>query len=252
MTTNFAARAHFNNYDPSSFGWPHRVPDLVPFTFKGVNFGTCARDVHGLFVALLTELEPHIPGGIAFGPKDDWAYSATDDLPDGSWSFHRYGIAFDLNWRENPMGNYANNPNAGDKGAIPYKWAADIARKYGCEYGGSWSGGPNRLGFKDYMHFECHLSPADARAVKPPAPPADLLEWIMSLPGAPKGLTYSKLVDDIAAASAVKVWTVDAVPAPIDPNTGKVDPKNPTWAPGSYFRAVLNRLAALAPKAGSK
>lgn len=162
-----ADKAFFGNYDPSSFGW--RIePDLVPFTFDGVNFGRCARDVLPVFVALLTELEPHIPGGISFGPADDWAYSATDELPDGSPSFHHYGVAFDLNWRENPMGNYTNNPDAGQKGAIPYQWANDIATKHGCEYGGSWSGGPNRLGFKDYMHFECHLSPADARAVKPP------------------------------------------------------------------------------------
>lgn len=165
----YAPHAHFNNYGPSSYGW-WIEPDLVPFTFKGVNFGQCARAVLPVFTAVLTELEPIIPGGIAFGPHDDWAYSATDELPDGSPSFHHYGIAFDLNWRENPMGNYANNPLAGQKGAIPTDKANAIARKYGCEYGGYWSGGPNRLGFKDYMHFECHLSPDVARTVKPLVP----------------------------------------------------------------------------------
>ncbi len=139
--TDYSALARFGNYSPNTYGW--RIePDLVPFVFKGVNFGQCARDVLPVFLGLLTELEPVIPGG----------------------------IAFDLNWRVNPMGNYTNNPNAGQTGAIPYAQAVAIARKYGCEYGGSWSGGANRLGFKDYMHFECHLTPAQARTVKPPTP----------------------------------------------------------------------------------
>jgi hypothetical protein len=163
----YADQAHFGNYDPSSFGWPHQVPDLVPFSFDGTNFGQCARAAHGVFTAILTELVPHIPGGINFGPHDDWAYSTTDDLPDGSWSFHRYGIAFDLNWAHNPMGTYSTNPDAGQQGAIPHDIASAIAHKYGCEYGGDWSGGEGHRGFKDYMHFEVHLSPVAARAVQP-------------------------------------------------------------------------------------
>jgi hypothetical protein len=178
--SDYSAQAHFGNYDPSSFGWPHAVPDLVPLVFDGVNFGQCARDVHPVFVALLTELVPLIPGGISFGAHDDWAYSTTDDLPDGSWSFHRYGLAFDLNWIENPMGTYSTNPDAGMAGAIPHAAASAIATKYGCEYGGDWSGGDGHTGFKDYMHFECHLSPDVARTVKtlaaPPAPALTIQE----------------------------------------------------------------------------
>jgi len=182
MSVDLESKAHFGNYNPYSFGWKIE-PNLVPFTFKGVNFGQCAAEVHDIFIALLTELEPIIPGGIAFGPHDDWAYSSTDELPDGSPSFHHFGIAFDLNWRENPMGNYANNPDASQKGAIPTQKAIAIARKYGCEYGASWSGGPNRLGFKDYMHFECHLDRSVAKAFKfvPPAPVDPFLETIMAL-----------------------------------------------------------------------
>lgn len=170
---SLAMQAHFGNYNPATIGWS-RSPDLVPLEFGGTNFGQCARQAHGVFTAILTELVPHIPGGIAFGPHDDWAYSATDDLPDGSWSFHHYGIAFDLNWRENPMGTYSSNPDAGQTGAIPHALATQIAEKYGCEYGGDWSGGDGHAGFKDFMHFECHLSPAVAATVTVP-----ILEFIM-------------------------------------------------------------------------
>lgn len=161
---SYADQAYFNNYDPSSFGWPRGGP-LVPFSFAGSTFGQCARDVKNVFTAVLTELVPHIPGGINFGPHDDWAYSATDDLAGGRWSFHHYGIAFDLNWLEDPMGDYSTNPDAGRRGSIPHAAASAIAHKYGCEYGGDWSGGEGHRGFKDYMHFECHLSPSVARTV---------------------------------------------------------------------------------------
>jgi hypothetical protein len=84
--------------------------------------------------------------------------------------FHRYGLAIDLDWSKDPMGTYASNPLEGQQGAIPHEAAHRIARKYGCEWGGDWSGGQGVTGFKDYMHFEVHLSPDDARNVKPLTP----------------------------------------------------------------------------------
>lgn len=154
MSTTLADAAHFGDYNPTDFGWPHTVPDLVPLTFDGVSFGSCARDAHGVFMALLTELVPHIQDGLHAGSCG--GYSTTDDLPDGSWSFHRYGIAIDINWNVNKMGV----PNAATgKYAIPHKIASQIAHKYGCEYGGDWTNP------KDWMHFEVHLSPQVARAV---------------------------------------------------------------------------------------
>lgn len=191
--TDLAAKAHFDNYDPSSFGWPHDVPDLVPFEFAGVNFGQCARAAHGVLTAVLTELVPHLKGGLHAGRC--WAYSTTDDLPDGSWSFHRYGLAMDVNWDVNPMGTYSVNPDTGERGSIPHDAASAIATKYGCEYGGDWSGGDWHTGFKDYMHFECHLSPADARLVQPDT---DLLEEIMSLDR--NSDDYKQFLDDVAHA----------------------------------------------------
>ena len=154
---SYASDAHFNNYDPSGFGWP-RQADLVPLSFNGVNFGQCARAAHPVFMALLGELVPHIPGGLKAGSC--WAYAATDDLPDGSWSFHHYGIAIDVNWNVNHMGN--NIPDASGQYAIPRAAATAIAHKYGCEWGGNWLGG-----FHDDMHFEIHLTPAQAAAVTP-------------------------------------------------------------------------------------
>lgn len=156
---SLAAQAHFGDYTPTDFGWPHQVPDLVPLQFDGVSFGSCARDAHGVFTALLTELVPHIKGGLHAGSCG--AYSTTDDLPDGSWSFHRYGIAIDVNWNVNKMGV----PRAArGRYAIPHKIASQIARKYGCEYGGDWTNP------KDWMHFEIHLSPQVARTVTADSP----------------------------------------------------------------------------------
>jgi D-alanyl-D-alanine carboxypeptidase-like protein len=159
LSTSYAAQAQFGNYDPSSFGWP-RQADLVPFSFAGVNFGQCARAALPVFTALLTELVPHIKGGLKAGSC--WAYAATDDLPDGSWSFHHFGIGMDVNWNVNHMGN--DIPDATGDYAIPRGIATELARKYGCEWGGNWLGG-----FHDNMHFEIHLSPARAAAVKIPS-----------------------------------------------------------------------------------
>jgi D-alanyl-D-alanine carboxypeptidase-like protein len=151
----YADLAHFNNYNPESFGWPKNV-DLVPFEFDGINFGQCARTFEPQLRAFLTEFVPHIQGGLVSGKC--WAYSATDDLPDGSWSFHHFGIAADLNWNVNHMGN--NIPDATGKYAIPRHEATIIATKYGMEWGGNWLGG-----FHDNMHFEGHLSPTNAAKV---------------------------------------------------------------------------------------
>jgi hypothetical protein len=168
--TSYASQAHFNNYDAPSFGWSQGIPPLVPFSFGGTNFGQVARDAAPVFTALLTELVPHIPGGINFGPHDDWGFATTDDLAGGVWSFHHRGLAIDLNWNDNPMfDGDGPNPHAGEKGAIPHALASTIATKYGCEYGGDWNG------FKDYMHFEVHLSPSIARTVKLIIPPQEAL-----------------------------------------------------------------------------
>lgn len=174
---SYASEAHFNNYDPASFGWSRNY-DLVPFVFGGVNFGQVARAAKPVFTALLTELVPHIPGGLK--PGKCWGWSATDDLAGGVWSFHHYGIAIDINWNKNVMGS--PTPGVGQY-AIPHDIASKIATKYGCEYGGDWSAP------KDWMHFEIHLAPADARDVRlfgkpPPFKPKPIIAPVV-VPPAP-------------------------------------------------------------------
>ena len=159
---DYSDKAKFGNYAPWTFGWNKRDPLnnsslLVPFGHSGAYFGLMHKDVVGLFNALLDELVPLIPGGIAQN-VDDGCYNPNSVTESGTRSFHTYAIAIDINWQDNPM---YQNIKTGD-GVVPDK-AAAIARKYGCEWGGSW------ITPKDRMHIECHLPPAVARTVQPEA-----------------------------------------------------------------------------------
>lgn len=184
MSNEPAHSAHIGDYWPPDFGWsnggandPEQHSDqLVPLTFDGVSFGDCHKDAHALFTALLGELVPHIEGGLRAGSCG--CYNPRSIAASGTRSFHSWGIAIDVNWDVNPMGTYLSNPNAGKPGSIPHAICSQIAKKYGCEYGGDWDGGDGHSGFKDYMHIEIHLSPTDARKVTPTQ--TDPLEEIMS------------------------------------------------------------------------
>lgn len=82
----------------------------------------------------------------------------------------------------------------------------------------------------DYNHI---LDPA----LTPGANPFDLLEWIMSLPGTPAGLTFQQFLD----AVALRVLHLDAIPNPsADPNAVKA---NPTWTLASYQEQLYKRQA---------
>lgn len=229
MTTDYAARAHFNDYWPPDFGWGGRLdPEvhadmLVPFHHSNVNFGQVHKYAAELFTVLLDELVPHIDGGLVAGKC--WGYSTTDNLPDGTRSFHSFGLAIDVNWHVNHMGT--NIPDAHGKGAIPRGPATAIAHALGIEWGGNWRGG-----YHDNMHFECHLSPADARQVRlTQSPTTDPLEeTIMALYGskaefetALRGIVHDEVNAALAAGVTVKnmqAW---------DDNDGKPgrDPHNP-------------------------
>jgi hypothetical protein len=154
---SIASQAHFGSYSPNVFGWPHHEPtNLVDLDFDGVHIGRVAAQAHGVFMSVLTDLVPLIPGGLYAGKCG--AYSTTDDLPDGSWSFHHYGIAIDLNWQVNVMGR-STRPTG--RYALPAATSA-IARKWGCEWGGDWTYP------KDWMHIEVHLTPQVAATIKAP------------------------------------------------------------------------------------
>lgn len=154
--------ARFNNYSPESFGWggsfdPKLNPEvLVPFTYKGARFGQMHKYVVGLFTALLDELVPHIAGGL-LAHNDEGCYNPKSVTVGGTRSFHTYGIAIDVNWVDNPMG--AKHRPTGPNALPPI--TSQIARDYGCEWGGDWSYP------QDWMHIECHLPPSEAHKVLP-------------------------------------------------------------------------------------
>ncbi len=158
--TKLADLAHWKDYNPVDFGWGGEFDpeahgnQLTPLVVDGVSFGSCHIAAHGLFVAFVTELARHIQGGLHAGSCG--CYSTTDNLPDGSRSFHSYGIAVDVNWNVNHMGNYI--PDAKGEWAVPRAAATTLALKYGLEWGGNWQDG-----YHDNMHFEVHLSPSIAR-----------------------------------------------------------------------------------------
>ncbi|WP_375490212.1 M15 family metallopeptidase [uncultured Jatrophihabitans sp.] len=162
--TDYAHLAHFGNYNPASFGWggendPVKHPHLlVPFHFDGAYYGLMHRDAVPVFTAVFTELVPHIPGGVKYLDKhhDEGCFNNRSKTTGGGRSFHGYGIATDTNWDDNPM---YGTPHHGRPGVMP-AITHEIARKYGCEWGGDWSYP------QDWMHIEIHLSPGNAAKVR--------------------------------------------------------------------------------------
>jgi len=155
-----ASKAHFGVYNPADIGWggshdPEAHSNLLkPFSFNGVTFGPMHVDVHGLFAALLAELVPKIEGGLVAGTCG--CYNPSSKTVGGDRSFHTYAIAIDVNWNANPM--YRKSHPTGPH-TLPLA-TSGIAKAFGCEWGGDWSYP------QDWMHIECHLSPAAARTVK--------------------------------------------------------------------------------------
>lgn len=79
--------------------------------------------------------------------KEVLAFSWRTVASTNKMSIHSYGTAIDLNWSDNP-GTYTG----GSVKDSPYKITnkiANIWKKYGFDWGGSWNGN-----YKEYMHFE--------------------------------------------------------------------------------------------------
>jgi D-alanyl-D-alanine carboxypeptidase-like protein len=203
-TTSYADLAQFGNYSPASIGWggehdPMAHPELlVPFSFAGASFGRMHRDAVPFFTAILTELVPLIPKGIA-GDNDEGCYNAGSVTVGGDRSFHTYGIAIDINWQHNPM--YAASRPTGPYALPPA--TSRIVHKYGGEWGGDWSYP------QDWMHIECHLNPAQARAVKSTTKMGDAMT-----PEQMKAL-YKHIDDRFDALSAGLVRRLDGVITPL-------------------------------------
>lgn len=139
--------------DPSSFGWQHNGP-MEPLVFQGKNFGQVAAGTGPLWQGLLTDIVPHIPGGLN-NFQGCYADRQNVNSP-GRLSFHAYGLACDVNYNVNANGSdpaFLTGPHV-----IPIVQAQQAAAKWGMEWGGDW-------GFPDPMHFELHLSPEQVRQV---------------------------------------------------------------------------------------
>lgn len=157
---------HYNDYWPPDFGWdvggpldPFAHPDvIVPFEFEGQKMYSTHRDAVGLWHVFFRLLVPSIKGGL--NAAKTGSYNPDSKLPDGSRSFHTWGIAMDVNWDVNHMGQ--DIPDAHGYHAVPRHQATTIADLLGLEWGGNWGGG-----YHDDMHFESHLPPSVARQIQP-------------------------------------------------------------------------------------
>lgn len=143
---------HFDVYNPAAFGWTPDRSQIVPYSYDGVAFPS---GVHRLakpaFDGLIAKLlqEGMIPGGLA--DPGCWGYEYRPVTGNtAGLSFHAYGLALDINA---PQNGYVADGSVGQHSIRDA--AGPLARSMGFEWGGSWTSP------KDYMHFECHLSPAE-------------------------------------------------------------------------------------------
>ena len=133
-------------------GWGQGWPRNRSSEMKG------ARTLHGQTVMVHREIQPivqhlfneierrgyfiHKPGQI----KDDWGYANRPIRGRNVASNHSWGLAFDIDATQYPMGTRKNPP----------RWIIDLIESYGFEWGGTW----NR---PDPMHFEFAGSITEAR-----------------------------------------------------------------------------------------
>lgn len=117
-----------------------------------------ARTLHGQTVMVHREIQPivqhlfheierrgyliHRPGQI----KDDWGYANRPVRGRQNPSNHSWGLAFDIDATQYPMGTRSNPP----------RWIIDLIESYGFEWGGRWKR-------PDPMHFEFAGSLTEAR-----------------------------------------------------------------------------------------
>lgn len=157
---------HRMNYYPPSYGWAyggnldpmHNPQMLVPMSFDGHTFYQTHRYALGLWRVFFKLLVPSIKGGLNHAKTG--SYNPASKLPDGSRSLHTLGIAMDVNWDVNHMGQ--NIPDAHGYHAVPRHQATTIAELLGLEWGGNWLGG-----YHDNMHFEIHLPPHITHRIQP-------------------------------------------------------------------------------------
>jgi D-alanyl-D-alanine carboxypeptidase len=137
---------------PDDLGWGSPCPTSKITTFRAGGIAlTAHRDAAPIFGAFIEDIVSRgypVAGDI----RDDWGYNCRRISGSNSWSWHAWGLAIDLNALKNPMGPSLITD-------MP-AWIDEVAAKYGIFWGGNF----NRR--KDAMHFELHLTPAQAAKVR--------------------------------------------------------------------------------------
>jgi hypothetical protein len=140
--------------DAQARGWGPPCPEASTTIIHAgdVGFGfKVHKRVARIFTAFLNELVER--GYSLKGPvRDDWAYACRhiDNDPSKGWSNHAWGLAVDINARDNPQ----RSPLTTDMPSWVQE-AGPLMAKYGLRWGGTFS-------TPDPMHFEFMGTPADA------------------------------------------------------------------------------------------
>lgn len=110
-----------------------------------------------------------------------------------------------------------------------YAWSGGHVSEYAALY--QWHNGQHLAGAE--VDF-CEIRDAAALGYHPNPGPT-LLEWIVTLPGAPQNLTYEQFLTDLAT----KVWHIDIIPNPSGDEAAVK--ANPTWEPASVLEQLYKR-----------
>jgi hypothetical protein len=136
---------------PEDRGWgpPCPADRIVSFRAGGISL-TAHEDAAPLFAAFVTAVVNR--GYRVDRVADDWGYNCRQIRGSDTMSYHAWGLAIDLNATQNPMGTQLITD-------MP-SWIDELAAEYGLFWGGNF----NRR--KDAMHFECHLTHAEAKELR--------------------------------------------------------------------------------------
>jgi hypothetical protein len=152
---------HFDTNLPSGYGWGPASKNgehIVPFTYKGHKFYNGVRaEAAPWFIALLDLVVPKINGGLyqahATPSVDDgmWGWEYRVSRNSGALSVHSWGLCIDINAVQNPNGVI---PPDGGRFVLGSDIQAAVRSM----------GGLHGRGWKDNMHIECKLDPAELAA----------------------------------------------------------------------------------------
>jgi hypothetical protein len=155
---------YFDSQDPAAWGWPRgAAARIVPFTYRGHDFPAGVADgTQAVFTAALDRIcaQPgfRLPASTGLD-AGCWGYSDRKKASGSGWSFHAYGLALDIAAPWNPMSR--RKPPASIH-RLPEN-THELVKPLGLVWGGT---------FGDWMHIECHLSPAELASAGQPAPAA--------------------------------------------------------------------------------